>query len=935
MKKTLFLLLAAMMVMMSNGVLAQYYDFTDTLADGQVLYFDTLNGMARVVRPGLGSEYNNYVSGNLNIPSTVTYNGVTYTVTTLAIKNSNWWSNGGTFANCDSLTSVTIPSTIECIQGWPFFGCNSLTTINYNAENLIYYADSNMFLGCRDNITTVNIGNTVKTIPNYLFFRFSELTSIEIPNSVKRIGGCAFSCCNELTSIRIPDSVTYIGWSAFAGCTNLDTVIIGESVDTICHGAFWNCNDTIRPNVYSESWYLTPKCCLSNVTILSEYPPVLDQWGSINPFSSNGANIAFHIPCGSYAAYHSAWNWANNLLEPEVNYTLNVLSNDSTIGAVSIVQQNGRDVYCDSSAIILATPIYGYHLDHWSNESTANRDTLYLEGDSTVTAFFAINQYSVIGSSNDTNRGVVYGGDTVNYLDTVTFIATPNYGYHLNYWRYTRDNGTMHNLYGTDTLQLVATRNKTATAYFSYNQYSITLSVDTTIHGAVSGAGNYNYLSERTISATANHGYHFTMWSDGDTNNPRTLTLTQDTAFTALFAKNQYLVTLSVNDTALGMVTGDGTFNYLDTVTLTATCTAEHHHFVRWSDGITADSRTIVLVNDTAFTALFAIDTHSVTLAVNDDLFGSVSGMGNYPYGAEVAIEATANEGYHFAEWSNGSRENPTIITIESDTVLTASFTDDVVPQICMVTVQDGRNTLMWEKGLEVQQYNVYREGMTAGEYELAASVPYDSLSVWIDTASRPRTRSYRYRLTATDVFGIESEPSEIHKTMHLTINQGMGNEWNLVWTEYEGAEYSTYVIYRGTDASNIQQIDVIPAGGNTTYTDENAPTGEVYYQVGILLNTPCNPTKSSTIVRSNIATNVTVGIAEATIMDDDIRVYGENGCIHVSRDGQTVDEFHVYDVMGREVYHARHENHTSILPEGVYLVKVGIYPARRVVVIR
>ena len=579
-----------------------------------------------------------------------------------------------------------------------------------------------------------------------------------------------------------------------------------------------------------------------------------------------------------------------------------------------------------SSRTISATANYGYHFTAWSDGDTNNPRSLTLTQDTAFTAQFAKNTYSIVAMSVDTVMGMVAGTSTLEYLDTATLIATAYYGYHFTQW----SDGNFAN-----PRQVQVTRDSFFTAQFDYNQYSIALAVDTAIHGTVSGAGNYNYLSACTISATPNYGYHFAMWDDGDTNNPRILTLTQDTAFMALFVNNQYVVTLSVNDTSLGIVTGDGTYNYLDTATLTATCTALHHHFVQWSDGVTGDTRAVTVTCDSTITAFFAIDTHNVTLAVNDDLLGSVSGAGNYPYGTAVTIEATANDGYHFAEWSNGSRENPLVISLEGDTAITAIFTDDVVPQICMVTVQDGRNTLMWEKGLEVQQYNVYREGMTAGEYELAASVPYDSLSVWIDTASRPRTRSYRYRLTATDIFGIESEPSEIHKTMHLTINQGMGNEWNLVWTEYEGAEYSTYVIYRGTDASNIQQIDVLPAGGNTTYTDENAPTGEVYYQVGILLNTPCNPTKSSTIVRSNIATNVTVGIAETTIMDDDIRVYGENGCIHVSRDGQTVDEFHVYDVMGREVYHARHENHTSILPEGVYLVKVGIYPARKVVVIR
>lgn len=924
MKKILFLLLAAMMAMMSNDVLAQNYDFTDTLADGQVLYFDTLNGMARVVRPGLGSEYNNYVTGNLIIPSTVTHNGVTHIVNTLAIISGSWWAGGGTFAYCDSLTSITIPPTIECIQGLAFEGCTSLTTLNYNAENLICYADSDMFYGCRDNITTVNIGNTVKAIPNYLFLRFNELTSIEIPNSVTRIGRQAFNCCTELTSIRIPDSVTYIGDYAFAGCTNLDTVIIGERVDTICGGAFRNCYDTIRPSEYSDYWYLIPNCCLSSVTILSEYPPVLyDQWdGSANPFGSNGGNMAFHIPCGSFDAYHSAWNWANNLMEPEVNFIINVLSNDSTIGAVSIVQQNGHDVFCDSSAIILATPIYGYHLDHWSNGSIVNRDTLYLEGDSTVTAFFAINRYSVIGSSSDTNRGVVYGGDTVNYLDTVTFIATPNYGYHLNYWRCTRDNGTMQNLYGIDTLQLVATRNKTATAYFAYNQYSIMLSVDTTIHGYVNGMGNYNYLSERTIIATPNYGYHFTMWNDGDTNNPRTITLTQDTAFTALFAKNLYTLTVLANDTTLGEVTGSTTAEYLDAVSVTATVTMPHHYFVQWSDGSTEATRNVVLTADSVITAIFAIDTHSVAVQANSSDYGTVMGDTAVAYGTEVTIVAIAAEGYHFAEWNNGSRENPYTVTVTCDTILTAIFTNDVVPEICMVSVQNGRNTVLWNKELEVTAYNIYRESTVVNEYDLMATVPYDSLSEWVDTASRPATRSYRYRMTATDIYGYESAPGTVHKTMHLTISQGIGNRWNLVWTEYEGADYTTYVIYRGTHASNMQMIDVIPSGSNT-YTDEEAPAGDIYYQVGVMMTTPCNPSKSATISLSNIATNSTAeGIGNIESLTQ-VTVYPNPTTSLLTIMGEQVDAVEMFDIDGRRVAAFTNTNHLDLsgLPSGKYLL--------------
>lgn len=92
--------------------------------------------------------------------------------------------------------------------------------------------------------------------------------------------------------------------------------------------------------------------------------------------------------------------------------------------------------------------------------------------------------------------------------------------------------------------------------------------------------------------------------------------------------------------------------------------------------------------------------------------------------------------------------------------------------------------------------------------------------------------------------------------------------------TIYEGADYSTYIIYRGTSQDSLQQIDVMPAGGNTTYTDAEAPAGDVYYQVGVMMTTPCTPTKAATISLSNIATNSTVGIVDVESQGPDVRVW-------------------------------------------------------------
>jgi len=579
-----------------------------------------------------------------------------------------------------------------------------------------------------------------------------------------------------------------------------------------------------------------------------------------------------------------------------------------------------------SSRTLTAVANYGYHFMQWSDGVTDNPRTIVLTRDTAFTAQFENNVYSIVVQSADSTKGGVEASAAeLPYLDNVTLEATASYGYHFAQW----SDGSTEN---PRTVQVVS--DSVIVAYFEPNQYRISLAVDAAERGTTSGEGEYDYMSSNTIAATASYGYHFTQWSDGVTDNPRTVTLTQDTAFTALFDKNSYTLTLASNDTTLGVVSGGSTVEYLDTVSIAATVVAGHHHFVSWSDGSRAASRAVVVTSDSLITAFFAIDSHSVTLQADDASHGTVNGSCEVPYGAAVVVEAVAADGYHFAQWSNGSRMNPDTITVVGDTALTAVFTDDVVPQIYMVSVQDGRNTVVWNKSLPVTAYNIYREGSVTGEYELAATIPYDAYAEWVDTASRPSSRSYRYRMTATDVYGYESEPGTVHKTMHLTISKGIGNRWNLVWTEYEGASYSTYIIYRGTNASDMQQIDVMAAGGNTTYTDEDAPEGEVFYQVGVVMQVAPTYAKASYTSLSNIATNGMTGIR--AVADNGASVSVEDGRIRVEgTDGLKVA---VYDAAGRLLASRCDEMgvlYFEVPAAGTYLVRVGNSPAKRVVVVR
>lgn len=185
--------------------------------------------------------------------------------------------------------------------------------------------------------------------------------------------------------------------------------------------------------------------------------------------------------------------------------------------------------------------------------------------------------------------------------------------------------------------------------------------------------------SSAVIQAVANYGYHFTGWSNGSMANPDTLWIDRDSVLTASFAKNQYTVEVQSSDTTIGSVSGGGVFEYLDTTVLTATAVTPYH-FVRWSDGSTQNPWQFVVTSDAVRTAIFGIDTFSVTLQVDSVTHGTCTGFGNYPYGSAASVVAVPYSGYQFSHWSDGSTYNPYIFAVVEDVQLTAFFYADGTP---------------------------------------------------------------------------------------------------------------------------------------------------------------------------------------------------------------------------------------------------------------
>ena len=242
------------------------YDFSAVCESGQTLYYNITSNVEPYmveVTYQTEPEYNfdtqeysssySSLSGSLVIPSSVTYNDRTYSVT--CIGNS-------AFYNCDELTSVTISNSVARIGESAFSWCwglmsvaipNSVTSIGIHAfENTGWWSNQSEDICYLDNwclgaikghrpTGSLTIREGSRGIADYAFSLGDGLNDVTIPESVMYIGNYAFFNCSSLSEITIPNSVKTIGEYAFCNCTGLTTLTIGSSVTNISKRAFDNC----------------------------------------------------------------------------------------------------------------------------------------------------------------------------------------------------------------------------------------------------------------------------------------------------------------------------------------------------------------------------------------------------------------------------------------------------------------------------------------------------------------------------------------------------------------------------------------------------------------------------------------------------------------------------------------------------------------------
>ena len=73
----------------------------------------------------------------------------------------------------------------------------------------------------------------------------------------------------------------------------------------------------------------------------------------------------------------------------------------------------------------------------------------------------------------------------------------------------------------------------------------------------------------------------------------------------------------------------------------------------------------------------------------------------------------------------------------------------------------------------QIDYYNIYRETSQANIFEVIGAVAYEDSSVFVDLISNPMQRPYKYKLSAVSISDMETNLSNYHRTIHLTINEG------------------------------------------------------------------------------------------------------------------------------------------------------------------
>ena len=620
--------------------------------------------------------------------------------------------------------------------------------------------------------------------------------------------------------------------------------------------------------------------------------------GGIAPYAymwddplGQSSDTASNLASGMYTVTITDNNGCSGVATVAINDPAPILGSGSTIPASC----GGSDGSVTISSLTGGTPPYTFS---WDNGDTTNTADSLASGSHTATVTDAngcsdsqtivLSDSGAVAISNATFTSPLCNGGSDGSLDITVSGGTPPYSFEWS------NGSTVEDLTG------IAAGTYTVTITDSIGCKSIengivgepsVITLSTAILDANCGVADGG-IAANAVGGTSPYTYAWSTGTSGpiDSNlfaGAYSVTVTDGNSCATSFIvnvsnANAPVITAVLTDVSCNGLT-DGSIN----ITVTGGTTPYSYLWLANSslpagssapDLFVLEANTYTLILNDASSCVSTVGytiTEPDVLAASSTVTGSHCG---YNDGTATAT-ATGGTGTYTYSWSSGgssSTETGIATGNETVTVMDAnacSVVDSITiittvdeQTICIITVDttSTMNVVVWDKpqpAMGIASFNVYRDSLNI--YVLAGTVPYDSLSEYIDNSPNinPNSTSYRYKVTAVDSCSNESVMSEYHETVHMLVTLGIPPAIGLTWDNYEGFAFTSYHILRDSLGNGSWDTIASLSSSSTTYNDANSPqTSGLRYQIIVIPPSVCtaekaksyNSSKSNTTSVSN-----------------------------------------------------------------------------------